>query len=563
MAPMKVATSVMAINPHDLRAVLARLIDAWESEVVEFKRGTENFLANQLGKYFSALANEANLRGAERAWLVLGVDDKTRKVVGTQYKNNSENLQADKLRVHDGTGGFTFREIHVLQHPNGRVIMFEIPAAPRGLPISWNGYWHGRAGDNLVALNHEKLDQIRSQSINNDWTAEIIDNARISDLDEHALSIARNRFATKHSNRFSQAEISSWDHDIFLDRSKLTFNGNITRAALLLLGKPEAAYFLNPHPAEITWTNVEKERVYEHFYPPFMITPSDIFNRIQNYNISLLPKNELIPHVIEKYDQRVILEALHNCIAHQDYHKNARILVKEHDEKIIFTSQGAFYDRTPEDYMLNRYTPNYYRNTFLVQAMTQLNMIDQMGYGISDIVKRQRNRYLPLPDYELSNSDEVSLTIYGSFVDQSYSQILMEMTDLPLEDVLALDRVQKNQKIQKNALSRLRRKNLIEGKMPNVFVSPTLVGAIKTETEIIQNGNGTDACYEKIIKDYLEHNDVADRSAIDELLADKLNQSLSEKQKNNKISYIIRKLKQNGVIYNTGTKKYPKWSLEK
>lgn len=385
----------MAIKPHDLRAVLARLIDAWESEVVEFKRGTENFLVNQLGKYFSALANEANLRGAERAWLVLGVDDNTREVIGTKYKNNTDNLQADKGRVHDGTGGFTFREIHVLQHPNGRVIMYEIPAAPRGIPISWNGYWHGRAGDNLVALNPEKLEQIRSQSINNDWTAEIIENAAISDLDDHALSIARKKFAAKHSNRFSQNEISSWGHDLFLDRSKLTFNGNITRATLLLLGKSEAAYYLNPHPAEITWTNVEKERIYEHFYPPFLITPSDIFNRLQNNNISILPKNELIPHVIEKYDQRVILEALHNCIAHQNYHKNARILVKEYDDKIIFTSQGAFYDRTPEDYLLNQYTPNYYRNTFLVQAMTQLNMIDQMGYGISDIFNRQRNRYLP------------------------------------------------------------------------------------------------------------------------------------------------------------------------
>lgn len=157
----------------------------------------------------------------------------------------------------------------------------------------------------------------------------------------------------------------------------------------------------------------------------------------------------------------------------------------------------------------------------------------------------------------------MSLTIYGSFVDQSYSQILMKMTDLPLEDVLALDRIQKNLKTNKNALTRLRRKKLIEGKIPNVFVSPNLAGKIKIETKILQNDIGNDGCYEKIIKDYLEDNDVADRSTIDQLLAQQLDQSLSEEQKDNKISYIIRKLKLNGIIYNSGTKKYPKWSLAK
>jgi ATP-dependent DNA helicase RecG len=129
-----------------LTSLLDQLIAHWEDEVVEFKRGKDSYSASDLGKYLSALANEANLRGKDRAWIVFGVDDKTRKVVGTTYKENPEQLQATKKQVLDGTGSITFRNIHEMLHPDGRVILFEVPAAPRGMPITSNGHAYGRAG---------------------------------------------------------------------------------------------------------------------------------------------------------------------------------------------------------------------------------------------------------------------------------------------------------------------------------------------------------------------------------------------------------------------------------
>lgn len=54
-----------------LEETLTRLIAGWEGECVEFKEATDNFSTSDIGKYFSALANEANLRGLESAWLVL------------------------------------------------------------------------------------------------------------------------------------------------------------------------------------------------------------------------------------------------------------------------------------------------------------------------------------------------------------------------------------------------------------------------------------------------------------------------------------------------------------
>ena len=65
------------------KTTLFSLLANWENEVVDFKSGGMGFSSDEIGKYFSALSNEANLRGLEAAWLVFGVHNKTRKIIGT------------------------------------------------------------------------------------------------------------------------------------------------------------------------------------------------------------------------------------------------------------------------------------------------------------------------------------------------------------------------------------------------------------------------------------------------------------------------------------------------
>ena len=68
----------------------------------------------------------------------------------------------------------------------------------------------------------------------------------------------------------------------------------MTRAAILLLGKPESVYLLNPHMAEVTWRLMGEERVYEHFSIPFILTTTRIYQRIRNYKLRLVPPGELV-----------------------------------------------------------------------------------------------------------------------------------------------------------------------------------------------------------------------------------------------------------------------------
>ncbi|WP_024897857.1 RNA-binding domain-containing protein [Brucella rhizosphaerae] len=549
------------MNREELAALLDQLIYNGESEVVEFKRGKNSFSSNDLGEYISALANEANLRGSDRAWLVFGVDDKTRVVVGTSYKENRDHLQADKMQLINGTGSFTVRDIHVLDHPDGRVVLFEIPAAPRGMPINWKGHCYGRAGESLVALGQDKLDEIRSQTLATDWTAQLIGGATLDDLDPQALKVARERFAAKHANRFNAEEVSGWSDASFLNRAKLTQDSAITRAVLLLLGKPESAWRLNPHPAEITWKLEGEERAYAHFGPPFLLTSSQVFARIRNFQLRLLPENELLAHEVAKYDQKVVLEGLHNCITHQDYTRFARIIVTERLDRLTMENAGGFFEGKPEDYFLHDRVPRRYRNPFLTQAMTELNMIDHMGYGIQDIYSRQRQRFLPLPDYDLSEPDVVRLTIHGRVVDPAYSKLLMQQTGLALADVLALDRIQKHLPITDEAVRHLKQKHLIEGRKPNFFISASVANATSQKAHYIKTRPFDDHHYGEMIVEYLRKFGMASRKDIDELLWGKLSEALDDTQKKNKIGNLLSALRDKDKIRNTGSKSAPRWRL--
>ena len=545
-----------------LSTLLDGLIATWENEVVEFKQAGNDYDSDKIGEYFSALSNEANLRGVDRAWLVFGVHNKSRAVVGTDYRLDPERLQSQKGQIAQSTEpSITFREIHVLKHPAGRVVLFEIPPAPRGIPIAWKGHYYARAGESRAPLGLDKLDEIRQQTLQADWSAQIIADAGLADLDETALSKARESFAKKYANRFDATEVMNWPLATFLDRAHVTQDGAITRSALLLLGKPESAWHLSPHPAQLTWKLDGPERAYEHFGPPFLLSTTQLYQRIRNIQLRLLPQDELLPVEVSKYDQKIVLEALHNCIAHQDYSRNGRVVVIEQPDKLIFESEGRFFEGEPEDYLGGNKVPRRYRNPFLAQAMAELNMIDTMGYGIHDMHARQARRYFPMPDYDLSEAGAVRLTIYGSVVDPAYSRLLIQKTDLPLVDVLALDRVQKKLPVPDAAAARLRKAGLIEGRKPNLFVSASVAKATASLEDYLRTRGQDDAFYLKLITDYLAMKGEASRADINKLLLDKLSEALSEKQKAIKVSSLLTKLRRKGTIVNVGSDTASCWKL--
>ncbi|WEV69376.1 transcriptional regulator [Bifidobacterium sp. ESL0775] len=475
----------------------------------------------------------------------------------------SEHLNQLKAQIAQSTEPTSsFRSIRVVDTVQGRVILFEIPPAPKGLPVSWHGHWYGRHGESLSPLEIGKIEKIRSQTIATDWTAEIIPGATVADLDKEALAHARAAFATAHANRIDEKEVEAWSDKEFLAKAHITRDGGITRACLLLLGSPESAFnYLPAYMLEITWKLVGQEQAYEHFGLPFLLSTTTLYQRIRNVQIRLMPANQLLPQEVAKYDEKSVFEAMHNCIAHQDYTQRGRIVITEYPDKLTFENLGSFFDGEPDDYVLRNRTPRQYRNPFLVSAMKELNMIDYMGYGINKMNHVQAKRYLPLPDYDLSEPGGVKLTMYGEVVDPAYTQMLLQRTDLEFEDVLALDRVQKGLRIPRDEARRLHKENLIEGRSPHLSVAAQVAAATNQQVSYIRNRTFNDEYYMKQIVTYLESFGKATRRDINELIKPELGDNLSDEQKNRKVHNLLSKMRINDMIHSHGSRRDTIWTL--
>jgi len=412
-----------------------------------------------------------------------------------------------------------------------------------------------------MALGLDKLEAIRRQGIENDWTAEIVESATLDDLDPAAIDYAREGFIQKHQREFKREEVLGWSLSAFLDRAQLTRNGRVTRTGLLLVGKELSAGLLSPFPAQLVWKLVGEENANDIFYPPFLLTTRKLKDRIRNVQVRILPEGHLVPVEVPKYLDESILEAVHNCIAHQDYRQNGRVVVTEYVDRLTFANLGGFFDGKPEEYIKGDKMPNRYRNLQLVKAMREINMIDTMGYGIHRLYNWQVERYFPLPDYK-HDAHSVELTIYGHVVDLAYSSLLLlKRGDLKLDDVCLLDRVQKKLRIDSRAVAHLRREGLIEGRLPNVHVSAKIASMTGKEADYIKNRQKPSKHYHSLILDYLEKFESATREKIDELLLDEIRGNLEFEQKLQKISNILSYLRINKKIANVGTKHDPIWVL--
>lgn len=494
---------------------------------------------------------------------MFGVDNKSRDIIGTPYREDRDRLHSLKRQIADGTDpGTTFREIHELPTAQGRVVMFEVPPAPRGMPIGWNGHYYARNNESLDALSIAKQDEIREQGQAEDWSAAICKNATLTDLDPAALARARQSFASLHGERLSQTTINGWDDATLLDKAKLTIHGQITRAALILLGRNESTHLLNPCVAELTWKLESDEQDYEHFHPPFLLETSRLYQRIRNVRLRLERPGELIPVEFPKYDQRIVLEALHNCIAHQDYARCERILVIERPGELVFRNAGGFYDGVPDDYVLGNRTPKRYRNKFLAEAMFNLRMMDTLGYGIREVMFRgQMARYLPLPDYDLRTPQQVTVHLPGRFMDENYSRVLLTHPDIDLSDAFALDAIQKQRQIAAPALARLRRQGLVEGRQGRLHVAGDVAVATDTVDEYLRHRAFDDRYYGDLIVDFLRTKGAAQRPDIDRLLMEKLSDLLDAKQKRDKIRNLLQKLRREGRVVSKGHTTATVWLL--
>ncbi len=550
----------------ELHALLERLrAEPYETEWLEFKNN--HYESQVIGEYFSALANAAAVQGKPKGYLVFGIEDETHAVVGTGFDPERVKAKGNQpLLIWLAMGmrpnvGF---EYFVTTTEGKRIVLFAINSA-FDRPVKFYGEAFIRVGSSKTALSKHPEKERAIWSRRADWTAQISERATLDDLDPAAIAKARQEYRIKYPAKADDLEV--WDDTTFLNKAKVMIRGQVSNAALLLLGKDESSPLLSPSVSRLSWFLKgadDKEQDYEHFGPPAILWAEKLARRVRNLTIRELPSGTLFPIELLQYDAWVLREALHNCIAHQDYRMNARINVVEYPDRLMFTNQGSFLPGTVESVILQDSPPEIYRNPFLAEAMVNLNMIDTQGGGIKRMFTTQAKRFFPMPDYDLSDLDRVAVTIRGRILDERYTRLLMQKADLDLMSIVLLDKVQKGLRIEKTQAAQLRKAGLVEGRYPNLIVSGKIAAVTGDQAQHIRKRGFDNQYYRDLLLELIRQHGPVSPEVIKELFMEKLPDVLTDEQKRAKISNLTFDLAhRRGLIENIGSARGrgARWSI--
>lgn len=533
----------------------------------EMKNLKNSFAGDEKDDLISYVSAIANMEGGH---LVIGVQDKTLEIVGTdlsKFNLNFQsavwkllehciNLSSEGLSIDEYTTEDTYKTVWIVHIPKH---------LPRRPVYAHKKAWQ-RVEDSLVEMTQERLAAILEEPIfeAKDWSAEIVPNATLADLDELAVAKARVMFKKVHASKIPTEEIDTWTVEELLCNSGIMIDGKLTRAAIILLGKTVSVFKLRPAVVEVTWTlrDGRQEVVdYEHFTVPFILTVDQILSKIRNLTMRELPGGTLFPETMKQYDDYTIREALHNAIAHQDYTLQQRINFVENPDFLYYANGGSFIPGTLQKALATKGPQRHFRNECLCRAMVNFNMIDTVSRGIKKMFNEQWRRHFPMPDYEIDAlNKEVGVKIYGNTINEKYTKLLKENNTLALEDCILLDAVQKGHRISEEHVLALLGRGLLEGDVLEYSISLDIAKKTKQLSDYTRNRGLDKAKLQQMILQYLQNAGLvgAKRDAIFEYLKDVLPKTKTQEQQERMVGNILSEMKGAGTIIPKGRTWYLK-----
>lgn len=434
--------------------LLLRIFDhAYGNDIIEFWND-EAPEKDKVGTYFSALSNEACLKGAGSAWIVLGVG-RNGHLSNSYYLDSADGQKELTEYIRKRTSrNMTFLGIHERTISGHRIAAFEIPPACDGAPTEFEDAAYERCSGSVRPLGEENRRRIWSMSAP-DWSAATVDSADLDDLDPVAVTHARDIYMKSRPSQ--KAECAKWDDSEFLENMGLTTEGKLTNSALLLLGRPDSADKMDIPPAGIRWIlKGPKDATVdtEDFGMPYILSLKEVCEKIRNYEFTV--KDAHKGHAkVQVYGMSLIYEALCNCICHQDYTRSEKITVIEHENrKLAFINAGDFLPGNISDIMENNGRSYPRRNAMLAKAMCRLGITEIAGAGIIKMYKCQIYRGFPMPVFETENG-HVAVTVTGKKANRAYTDILSKHPDLRVRDVAAIDAVISGRSISETEEHRL------------------------------------------------------------------------------------------------------------
>lgn len=374
---------------HELRQLKG------ETEVVEFKLAENQFPFEELGMYFSALSNEANLKKVAQGWLVFGIENKTHEIKGTNYKSSRVALdELKKLLADQTTNRITFDEIYEVIENGKRVILFEIPAAPMGVPIAYKGHYYGRDGESLGALNLHEIESIRSQRVN------ICFETQIARADISADDVLR-LLDYKKLFELLKRDVPTSRSAILERMESLEFvikrgdEYDITNMGALLLAR-NLSDFPNLKTRRVAIRRYEgtNNRIcsMEQFSSAGYAVGFANMVRFIEQQTQEDERIEILRESNPTYPTVAVREFVANALVHQDFDiSGVQITVEIYKNRLVITNPGASLNEI--DRLID--LPARSRNEKLAQAMYVLRLCERRGTGVDRAVEAIEKMQLP------------------------------------------------------------------------------------------------------------------------------------------------------------------------
>ncbi|MCK9398154.1 MAG: putative DNA binding domain-containing protein [Methylobacter sp.] len=385
------------------------LAGAREDEHLEFKEAKQQYDTTKLFRYCVALANEGG------GHLVLGVSDKPpRRVVGTQAFQNSGEIKARILNA------LRFRvEISELIHPDGRVLVFEIPPRPVGTPLHHDGAYLMRAGEELVPMSSDQLRRILAEG-EPDWFDQA---ARIEASADDVIALLDTQSFFEMIGLPYPTSRDGVLARLMLERLITEQSGGwlITNLAGILLAKrldsfsPELA---RKAPRVVIYDGVNKLVTRED--KPGVRGYAVGFESLIDFVHSAAPQNRFVEQVVREevkmFPRQAIRELVANALVHQDFQASgASVMIEMYADRLEVSNPGL------PPIKVERFIDEYRsRNERLADLMRRLGVCEEKGSGIDKVVSAAEVFQLPAPDFRVSETRTTAvLFAHQDFSDMS------------------------------------------------------------------------------------------------------------------------------------------------
>ncbi|MCK4415232.1 MAG: putative DNA binding domain-containing protein [Candidatus Eisenbacteria sp.] len=431
---------------------LVEQVDEWleaqEGEHFEFKEARRTFSFDKLTQYCCALANEGGGK------IILGVTDRRpRSVVGTRAFLQPEDtrrslMQRIPLRI----------QVQEIQHPQGRVLAFDVPARPVGVPVKWGGIYWSREADSLVPMSEDRLRAVFAES-GHDFSSDICPAAEFRHLDEQAIDEFHRRWIEKSKND----QLATVSHSQLLQDAELLVDGSITYAALILFGTQAAlGRFLGQSEVVFEYRATEasgpaqQRREYRRGFFSFY---DDLWKLIELRNETQHYQDGLFVFDVPTFDERSVREALLNAVSHRDYQLGGSVFVRQYARRVIIESPGGFPVGITVDNVLDHQSP---RNRRIAESLAKCGLVERSGQGMNLMFERSIRHGKARPDFTGTDAYHVSLTLHGEVQDPRFVQFLEKVgretqASFGTYDFLVMDLVHRELPIPPELTGHLRR----------------------------------------------------------------------------------------------------------